>query len=173
MSINLRKDQDCKEAFNASRINRFNVHRHDVVCEPDIFRAGYAAGMAREQTANLCTTDACESLRARLAKYEDAEGRPVVDAQRLLDWNRSQPEPRPIVVGREYQVAEACARLNSSPVTDGGVDERAAFDALESDCREMFHWVRGCGAYENGVKEIVRRAKARVAPSAASQEQGE
>lgn len=30
-----------------------------------------------EQTANLCTTDACESLRARLAKYEDAEGRPV------------------------------------------------------------------------------------------------
>ena len=29
-----------------------------------------------EQTANLCTTDACESLRARLAKYEDAEGRP-------------------------------------------------------------------------------------------------
>jgi hypothetical protein len=31
-----------------------------------------------EQTANLCTTDACESLRARLAKYEDAEGRPAV-----------------------------------------------------------------------------------------------
>ena len=31
-----------------------------------------------EQTENLCTTDACESLRARLAKYEDAEGRPVV-----------------------------------------------------------------------------------------------
>lgn len=30
-----------------------------------------------EQTANLCTTDACESLRARLAKYEDAEGRAV------------------------------------------------------------------------------------------------
>lgn len=30
-----------------------------------------------EQTANLCTTDACESLRARLAKYEDAEGRPL------------------------------------------------------------------------------------------------
>lgn len=30
-----------------------------------------------EQTANLCTTDACESLRARLANYEDAEGRPV------------------------------------------------------------------------------------------------
>ena len=30
-----------------------------------------------EQTANLCTTDACESLRARLAKYEDAEGRPA------------------------------------------------------------------------------------------------
>ena len=56
-----------------------------------------------------------DRLSARLAKYEDAEGRPVVDAQRLLDWNRSQPEPRPIVVGREYQVAEACARLNSSP----------------------------------------------------------
>lgn len=36
----------------------------------------------------------------------------VVDTQRLLDWNRSQPEPRPIVVGREYQVADACARLN-------------------------------------------------------------
>lgn len=30
-----------------------------------------------EQTANLCTTDACESLRARLAKYEDAEGNPI------------------------------------------------------------------------------------------------
>lgn len=30
-----------------------------------------------EQTANLCTTEACESLRARLAKYEDAEGRPL------------------------------------------------------------------------------------------------
>lgn len=43
----------------------------------------------------------------------------VVDAQRLLDWNRAQPEPRPIVIGREYQVAEACARLNSSPVSAG------------------------------------------------------
>ena len=33
--------------------------------------------MMSEQTANLCTTDACESLRARLAKYEDAEGNPI------------------------------------------------------------------------------------------------
>lgn len=40
-----------------------------------------------EQTANLCTTDACESLRARLAKYEDAEGRtlqPAADLARRI-----------------------------------------------------------------------------------------
>jgi hypothetical protein len=118
-------------------------------------------------------------LRARLAKYEDADGNPastiteqareisslrniisecatacgaavsvecslefmallpkeialkakpisVVDSQRLLDWNRSQPEPRPIVVGREYQVAEACARFNSSPASAG--DDRKLSD---------------------------------------------
>lgn len=39
------------------------------------------------------------------------EAERVVNAQRLLDWNRAQPEPRPIVIGREYQVAEACAHL--------------------------------------------------------------
>jgi hypothetical protein len=41
-----------------------------------------------EQTANLCTTDACESLRARLAKYEDSEGRPVVDESWRLIKNK-------------------------------------------------------------------------------------
>jgi hypothetical protein len=90
-----------------------------------------------EQTANLCTTDACESLRARLAKYEDAEGRPIVDAQRLLDWNRLQPEPRPIVVGREYQVAEACARLNSSPVIAGEFG-----DAYQGAREDLAIWKR-------------------------------
>jgi hypothetical protein len=41
-----------------------------------------------EQTANLCTTDACEALRARLAKYEDAEGRPAVDESWRLIKNK-------------------------------------------------------------------------------------
>lgn len=45
----------------------------------------------------------------------------AVDAQRLLVWNRAQPEPRPITIGREYQVADACSRLNSPPVSAGGV----------------------------------------------------
>jgi hypothetical protein len=76
--------------------------------------------------------------------------------------------PEPIMI-----TCPECSGESAQPVSTGGVDERAAFDALESDCREMFHWVRGCGAYENGVKEIVRRSKARAAPSAVSQEQGE
>ena len=160
-----------------------------------------------EQTANLCTTDACESLRARLAKYEDAEGRPVVveqtnlvkdlrfavdhepwdcaelfgkaadalelkssEASRLkqmsdnycallMDANqelaalKAQPSgvvlPEPMKRGDEGGSGEygaamirgynAClrkvARLNSSPVTDGGVDERAA---------HWFSLVMGC-----------------------------
>lgn len=107
----------------------------------------------KDQQRTETAADNCEVLRARLARYEDADGKPittiaeqameiekleagiprlqeqlyqqrkeltalkpqpsgVVDAQRLLDWNRSQPEPRPIVVGREYQVADAYARLN-------------------------------------------------------------
>ena len=46
-----------------------------------------------EQTANLCTTDACESLRARLAKYEDAEGRPVSTiAEQPLEIERLEEE---------------------------------------------------------------------------------
>jgi hypothetical protein len=51
--------------------------------------------------------------------------------------------------------------------------EAERFEDLEADCREMFHWVRGCAAYENGVKEIVRRAKARAqlaAPAGVSAE---
>ena len=58
---------------------------------------------------------------AMMAMHDHLKAQPsgVVDAQRLLDWNRAQPEPRPIVIGREYQVAEACARLNSSPVSAG------------------------------------------------------
>jgi hypothetical protein len=44
--------------------------------------------MMSEQTANLCTTDACESLRALLAKYEDAEGRPAVDESWRLIKNK-------------------------------------------------------------------------------------
>lgn len=37
-----------------------------------------------EAIANLCTSDACEALRARLAKYEDGDGRPLLPA-----WNLS------------------------------------------------------------------------------------
>jgi hypothetical protein len=49
--------------------------------------------MMSEQTANLCTTDACESLRARLAKYEDAEGRPVSTiAEQALEIDRLEEE---------------------------------------------------------------------------------
>ena len=37
-----------------------------------------------EQTANLCTTDACESLRARLAKYEDDHGNPKLPTSNVV-----------------------------------------------------------------------------------------
>lgn len=192
MSINLRKDQDCQDAFNASRINRFNVHRHDVVCEPDIFRAGYAAGMAREQTENLFTTDACESLRARLAKYEDAEGRPVVEysigtfdrmhatiadqareIERLnrmvqaADFNadcdsdtvraaeaalKAQtsgvvlPERKPANF-HWNECIEEVKRLNSPPISAGGVDERAAINPAYETCNG-----KRCGWCSEGAK---------------------
>lgn len=77
-----------------------------------------------EQTANLCTTDACESLRARLAKYEDADGNPKAQSSGVVlperkTWNQ--------VTGRdgfiETEAHNACldevARLNSSPVSSG------------------------------------------------------
>lgn len=98
-----------------------------------------------------------ERLRTRLAKYEDAEGLPIVDAQRLLDWNRAQPEPSPIVIGREYQVAEACASLCSSTVSAGMCN--ADDPASRCICREEFgHRVCAPSAGEQvrGLPECVR-----------------
>lgn len=40
MSADLIGDDACREAFNKARQQRFSVHGLDVVCEPDIFRAG-------------------------------------------------------------------------------------------------------------------------------------
>ena len=113
--------------------------------------------MMSEQTANLCTTDACESLRARLAKYEDAEGRPVVATtpwSEILQRAALKAQPSGVVLPErmalygcdgkptyETTAHNACldevARLNSSPVSAGGVDERVAFEAqLNPHCRK-------------------------------------
>lgn len=84
----------------------------------------------------------------------------VVDSQRLLDWNRSQPEPRPIVVGREYQVAEACARLNQQPASGGDVAERAGLDSsvIEEVIEHMDHVWSG-EADEDVTVELTRRLR--------------
>ncbi|MFP5419924.1 MAG: hypothetical protein ACLGID_00455 [Gammaproteobacteria bacterium] len=76
-----------------------------------------------EQTANLCTTDACESLRQRLAKYEDAEGRPLralLLPERKpvepLDFNRTTSDVKAMA---HNACLDEVALLNSSPVSSG------------------------------------------------------
>ena len=107
-----------------------------------------------EQTANLCTTDACESLRARLAKYEDAEGRPVVQ----LSAEAYQQAANCLYVLREIGSMDADdisgddvdLRFEDGEGRDTGCDvsiveyaERSAvaiealFAALESQAREI------------------------------------
>jgi len=107
-----------------------------------------------EQTANLCTTDACESLRARLAKYEDAEGLPVVQ----LSAEAYQQAANCLYVLREIGSMDADdisgddvdLRFEDGEGRDTGCDvsiveyaERSAvaiealFAALESQAREI------------------------------------
>ena len=74
-----------------------------------------------EQTANLCTTDACESLSARLAKYEDAEGRPLravvlPEPMRRGDEGGSGEYGAAMIRGYNACLREM-RRLNSSPVS--------------------------------------------------------
>jgi len=90
-----------------------------------------------EQAANLCTADACESLRARLAKYEDAEGRPVAvlpdhERAKLVNALRDCATTYAGTDQLRAQIATVLGQfipLNSSPVSAGGVDERATFEA--------------------------------------------
>lgn len=120
-----------------------------------------------EQTANLCTTDACESLRQRLAKHEDAEGNPIAQPAVVV-----LPDPKKEIVawgrdmGGNYDEGHAdgwndaldeVARLNSSPVSAGGVDERAAFEAWylghfymgDKQCGLEWLSTEPCGGYRH------------------------
>lgn len=137
MSSKLIKDQECRAAFDAARADRFGVHRIDVVCEPDIFRAGYAAGMSRQpadQQRTETAADNCEVLRARLARYEDADGRALQRGGEVLSdeelWSiRNQVAIHQVL--RDDDSVKICvkhgraieqavlARLNSSPVSSG------------------------------------------------------
>lgn len=99
-----------------------------------------------EQTANLCTTDACESLRARLAKYEDAEGRPLsalVLPERKpvepLDFNQTTADVEAIA---HNACLDEVAHLNSSPVSAGVVPKLKAPRAIVKPCNYdgLSHW---------------------------------
>lgn len=100
-----------------------------------------------EQTENLYTTDACESLRARLAKYENAEGRPLQRGGVVLSdeelWSiRNQVAIHEVL--RDDDSVKICVkhgraveqavleRLNSFPVSAGGlsgaIDQIAAIE---------------------------------------------
>lgn len=139
MSSKLIKDQECRAAFDAARADRFGVHRIDVVCEPDIFRAGYAAGMARQSSDQQrieTAADNCEVLRARLARYEDAEGNALANAVGEIPELRqvvtdalmgmiaavtsstppANEPPPPFIQAAIDRAVDRIARLNSSPV---------------------------------------------------------
>lgn len=87
MSADLIGDDACREAFNKARQQRFSVHGLDVVCEPDIFRAGYAAGrdseiakrdarmaeFEKELQAGATAVENCELFRAELAALKAQE----------------------------------------------------------------------------------------------------
>lgn len=87
MSADLIGDDACREAFNKARQQRFSVHGLDVVCEPDIFRAGYAAGrdseiakrdarmaeLEKELQAGATAVENCELFRAELAAIKAQE----------------------------------------------------------------------------------------------------
>ena len=88
-----------------------------------------------EQTANLCTTDACEVLRARLAKYEDADGNPkaqpsgaVLDRQEAVNALYHCISGPGDCYAAARRVFDAGYRLNSSPVSAG--DDRETIRAV-------------------------------------------
>lgn len=114
---------------------------------------------ARIETAIDTTIDNCEVLRARLAKYEDAEGRPLQPAacvsdvvhhsfsrDREIGWNASEEEQALRATFEEWlnksqftrpnspwDIWKASARLNSSPVSSA--------PSHDEQVRDGWQWV--------------------------------
>lgn len=139
MSADLIGDDACREAFNKARQQRFSVHGLDVVCEPDIFRSGYAAGrdseiakrdarmaeLEKELQAGATAVENCELFRAELAAIK-APARDItamVDAAMIEMANISPP------MRRNECERLIRAALNGAPVRQVSVpDEREAFE---------------------------------------------
>lgn len=77
MSADLIGDDACREAFNKARQQRFSVHGLDVVCEPDIFRSGYAAGRDSEIAKRDARIMGLESQYQRDVWGLNNEGDPI------------------------------------------------------------------------------------------------
>lgn len=105
----------------------------------DVFRHGVAWAISQDPEKT-----ACEALRARLAKYEDADGRPLQHGCVVLPERWSVPRPiwkdvrqpygdplnhADIEAAKKFNLAlDEVARLNSSPVSAG--DDRETIRAV-------------------------------------------
>ena len=123
MSADLIGDDACREAFNKARQQRFSVHGLDVVCEPDIFRSGYAAGrdseiakrdarmaeLEKELQAGATAVENCELFRAELA---------AIKAQApAFMWHKGATEDESEVVDVDC-ACPCCVPLYAAPVSE-------------------------------------------------------
>ena len=80
---------------------------------------------ARIETAVETTIDNCEVLRARLAKYEDADGNPKAQPRGVVLPPHCTDRAIPVKYRKGWNCCiSEVARLNQQPVSAGVVDER-------------------------------------------------
>lgn len=190
MSADLIGDDACREAFNKARQQRFSVHGLDVVCEPDIFRSGYAAGrdseiakrdarmaeLEKELQAGATAVENCELFRAELAAIK-APARDItaaVDAAMIEMANISPPVRR-----------NECERLIRAALNAVPVRQVSVPDVLREAIKWADHLCFECGALVqtrapsvhvyNKTFEAVQAAKAMLAaaPAAAAADAGD
>jgi hypothetical protein len=143
MSADLIGDDACREAFNKARQQRFSVHGLDVVCEPDIFRSGYAAGrdseiakrdarmaeLEKELQAGATAVENCELFRAELAAIKAQEP--------AFMWHKGATEDESEVVDVDC-ACPCCVPLYAAPVSEAKAQGVVMPEQDGSDAQKSF-----------------------------------
>lgn len=133
MSADLIGDDACREAFNKARQQRFSVHGLDVVCEPDIFRSGYAAGrdseiakrdarmaeLEKELQAGATAVENCELFRAELAAIKAQE--PDCDRSACGDFSPGPCDNPDCSARRDRMVGAPAAKAQGVVMPEGWI----------------------------------------------------
>lgn len=129
MSADLISDDACRAAFNKAREQRFSIHRLDVVCESDIFRAGYAAGRNSAIPAPL--PDGVNGLEVRATEDHrlSGGGSEFYDLVRLCDAQAA------ITAERDRRL-DAPAQVGNT-IFSTGIKERSVIDAAKRYAEHM------------------------------------